>query len=207
MTAEGHAAHIIDLYERHARSYDRDRGRSLNEREWLDRFLDGVPDGGTVLDLGCGMGEPIARYVIGAGRLVIGVDSSPSMIAKCRERFPRAEWIVGDMRAVGLGRSVDGILAWDSFFHLTRDDQRAMFGVFRTHAATGARLMFTSGDRDDEVVGQYQGEPLYHASLTPHEYRALLRSHGFRVDAHVVNDKDCGGHNIWLSTCDPDAAR
>lgn len=200
MIAEGHAARIIDLYERHARSYDRDRGRSLNERAWLDRFLEGVPDGGTVLDLGCGMGEPIARYVIGTGRLVTGVDSSSAMIAMCRARFPQGEWIVVDMREVDLGRGVDGILAWDSLFHLTRDDQRAMFAVFRAHATPGTRLMFTSGDRDDEIVGQYQGEPLYHASLAPDEYEALLASHGFRIDAHVVNDRDCGGHTIWLST-------
>jgi hypothetical protein len=53
---------IIELYERRARAYDRDRSRSLQERAWLDRFLAHVRPGGTILDLGCGMGEAIGSY-------------------------------------------------------------------------------------------------------------------------------------------------
>ncbi len=59
---------IIGLYERHARAFDRDRGKSLFEKPWLDRFLDLVPEGGSVLDIGCGSGEPIARHLIEPGR-------------------------------------------------------------------------------------------------------------------------------------------
>jgi SAM-dependent methyltransferase len=195
-----HADGIADLYERRAREYDRDRGRSLQERAWLDRFLEDVPPDGTVLDLGCGMGEPIAAYVLGTGRTVIGVDSSPSLIAMCRARFPQAEWVVADMRALALEKRVDGILAWDSFFHLTPDDQRGMFGVFAGHAAPGAKLMFTSGPSEGESMGLYHGEPLYHGSLGPLEYRSLHAAHGFAVDAFVPDDPACGGHTIWLAT-------
>ena len=106
-----HASRISELYERRARDYDRDRGRSLQERAWLDRFLAGVAPGGTVLDLGCGMGEPIAAYVLSEGRAVIGVDTSPSLIAMARERFPGAEWIGADMRALALGVKAHGLLA------------------------------------------------------------------------------------------------
>lgn len=52
---------IVGLYERHARDFDRDRSRSLVEKAWLDRFLAGARPGGTVLDVGCGMGEPMAN--------------------------------------------------------------------------------------------------------------------------------------------------
>lgn len=195
-----HADRIADLYERRAADYERDRGRSLQERAWLDRFLDGVPPGGTVLDLGCGMGEPIAAYVLGTGRAVIGVDSSPSLIAMARERLPQAEWFVADMRQLSLDRRVDGLLAWDSFFHLTPDDQRRMFDVFASHLAPGARLMFTSGPSEGEAIGSYHDEPLYHASLEPAEYRSLLAAHGFVVNAFVPEDPACGGHTIWLAT-------
>ena len=82
---------VVDLYERHAHVYDRERGRGLRERAWLDRFLAHVPTGGTVLDVGCGTGEPIARYLTGRGLAVVGVDASPSMIGLCRARFPDSD--------------------------------------------------------------------------------------------------------------------
>ncbi len=190
---------IIELYERNAAAYDRDRGRGLQERAWLDRFLDHVRPGGAVLDLGCGMGEPIARYLIESGYEVVGVDSSSTMIELCRQRFPAAEWHVADMRQVDLARRFDGILAWDSFFHLGHDDQRAMFARFASHAKPGAALMFTSGSEEGEAIGSYEGEPLYHASLSTEEYRRLLEAHGFSVRAHVEDDPACGGHTIWIA--------
>jgi cyclopropane fatty-acyl-phospholipid synthase-like methyltransferase len=197
---------IVDLYERHSDVYDRDRGRSLQERAWLDRFLGHVPAGGTVLDIGCGMGEPIARYIIEHGFSVVGIDSSPSMIARCRARFPDHDWIVADMRELALGRRFEGVMAWDSFFHLGVDDQRAMFPRFAAHAEPGAPLMFTSGTSEGEAIGSWCNEPLYHASLDPAEYERLLASNGFRVREHVAEDAQCGHHTVWLATRDSECA-
>lgn len=191
---------VIGLYERHALAYDRERGRALQERTWLGRFAAALPAGGTVLDLGCGMGEPIARHLIERGFRVTGVDASPSMIALCRQRFPHAEWHVADMRELVLPRHYDGIVAWDSFFHLPADDQRAMFPRFRALAEPGAALLFTSGPAEGEAIGSWCGEPLYHASLSPAEYRRLLRENGFTVTAHVEDDAECGNHTVWLAT-------
>ncbi|WP_431858587.1 class I SAM-dependent methyltransferase [Azospirillum sp.] len=193
------AERIIDLYERNARHWDADRGRSLFEKPWLDRFLSMVPAGGRVLDLGCGSGEPLARHIVGEGFRVTGVDSSPTLLGLCRNRFPEQRWIAADMRGLALGEPFHGILAWDSFFHLCPDDQRRMFPVFQRHAAPGAALMFTSGPAHGVAIGAYRGEPLYHASLDAAEYRALLDAHGFAVVAHAVEDPACGGHTIWLA--------
>ena len=165
MTTNDLAAAIVPLYARSTGAYDRQRGRDLFEREWLERFVAAMPANGPgrhVLDLGCGMGEPIARWLIGQGLAVTGVDAAAGMIDLCRERFPEHdwpghEWIVADMRRLELTRRFGGILAWDSFFHLAPDDQRAMFPVFARHAADGAALMFTSGPSAGEAIGQWQG--------------------------------------------------
>jgi trans-aconitate methyltransferase len=190
----------IDLYERHAREFDRDRNRSLQEKAWLDRFLEYVRPSGAVLDVGCGMGEPIARYLIKAGLSVVGIDSSPSLIESARQRFPNAEWLIGDMRELALDRRFDGILAWDSFFHLTQSDQRAMFPRFARHSQPGAPLMFTSGPSEGEAIGSSWGEPLYHASLDRAEYESQLAANGFSVRAFLADDPECGGHTVWLAT-------
>ena len=193
------AKEIVGLYERHAGAFDEARGRTLFEAPWLERFLALLAPGASVLDIGCGSAEPIARYLIENGFAVSGVDSSPSLVGLCRARFPDRDWQVADMRALALGRKFDGLLAWDSFFHLTPEDQRGMFAVFRAHAAAGAALMFTSGPSHGEAIGSFGGESLYHGSLAPSEYRALLAENGFDVVAHKAEDPDCGGHTIWLA--------
>lgn len=139
------ADNIIGLYQRHAQDWDKDRGRSLFERPWLERFLKLVPPGGSILDIGCGSSEPIARFLIEQGYEVTGVDSSPSLIDMCKRRFPLQKWVVADMRALRLDTIFNGIIAWDSFFHRRPEDQRLMFPRFRKHASAEAALLFTSG--------------------------------------------------------------
>lgn len=190
---------IIGLYERHAGAWDDARPRTLFERPWLDRFCALVAPGAPVLDLGCGAGDPIARYLADQGHPVTGVDTSPTLVGRAAERLPRHTWMVRDMRGLDLGSTFGGIVAWDSFFHLTASDQRSMFPVFRAHAAPGAALMFTSGPAEGEAIGSFQGEPLYHASLSPEAYRLLLAETGFDVVRHVPEDETCGGRTVWLA--------
>lgn len=199
MSAE--AERIVGLYQRHADVYDRLRGRQLFEKSWLDAFVALLPDNAQVLDIGCGMAEPIARYLIERGCRVTGIDASQPMIELCKARFPAQDWMVSDMRALSLDRKFDGLIAWNSFFHLNPDDQRAMFALFRDHAAPKAALMFTSGPSHGEAMGTFEGEPLYHSSLDVDEYRELLAGHGFRVISHVAEDPDCNGHTVWLAQC------
>jgi SAM-dependent methyltransferase len=192
---------IINLYERRALEWVGDRSRPGNffEKAWLDRFAALVPAGGTILDLGCGPGKPMAGYLLAQGFDVCGVDSSPTMISLCRTNFPDRQWIIADMRTLALGRRFAGVMAWDSFFHLSFDDQRRMFPIFRGHAAPGAPLLFTSGPRHGEAIGSFRGEPLYHACLARDEYRSLLAANGFTVVAERMEDPDCGGHSVWLA--------
>ena len=190
---------IIGLYEENAEAWDRMRGRDLFERPWLERFAALLPPGAAILDIGCGMGEPIGRWLIGRGYRLTGVDSSPSLIAKCRERFPDQEWIASDMRALDLGRRFGGIIVWHSIFHLQPDDQRAMFPIFAAHSAPGAVLMFTSGDDLGVRIGRWQGEPLYEASLSPAEYEALLERNSFSVVEARPRDPECGDATVWLA--------
>jgi trans-aconitate 2-methyltransferase len=66
----------------------------------------------TVVDLGCGPGNstlvlrerwPLAR--------VIGLDSSPEMIASAREAYPLQEWILGALESWSAGSPVDVVFS------------------------------------------------------------------------------------------------
>ena len=195
----GSADGIVDLYSRRAPEWDADRDKSLVEKAWLDAFLAHVPPDGSILDLGCGSGEPIARYLIEQGRGLTGVDAAPGLVDLCRRRFPDHDWRVADMRGLALGRTFDGAIAWHSAFHLMPADQRALFAVYARHVAPGGVLMFTSGTDEGEAVGEWRGEPLYHGSLSAAEYRAALEASGLDLLDHRTDDPETGGATVWLA--------
>jgi SAM-dependent methyltransferase len=191
---------IVSLYERNANAWHKRRNPLATlEASWLERFISELPLGGDILDRGCGTGRPIASWLAHRGFAITGVDSSEAMLAHAREMQPGQTWVRSDMRALKLDSQFAGLLAWDSFFHLNADDQRRMFAVFQAHAKSGAMLMFTSGPAESEAIGEFEGEPLFHASLSPQEYRSLLAQHGFDVIDFVPEDPTCGQHSVWLA--------
>lgn len=135
-----HMTDVWKQYEAHAREFDRDRGRSLMERSYLTYVTARLRPGARVLDLGCGAGEPIARFFIERGFDLTGVDAAPAMLTMCRERFPQALWVEADMRDLVLPFRFDAIVAWDSFFHLTRDEHPVCFSCTRRPTSRSTAL-------------------------------------------------------------------
>lgn len=190
---------IIEHYERHAHAFDSVRRKQFLEKGWLDRFLLGVPKGGHILDLGCGAGEPVDRYLIDRGYHLTGVDASEKMIALSRTRFPRQIWLCADMRKAAMGRSFEGILAWDSLFHLAHDYQAAMLDKMARWLVPGGMLLFNTGPARGEAIGNQFGEDIYHASLAPYEYRTLFAELGLIEIALSPDDEATGGRSVWLA--------
>ncbi len=189
---------VATAYQEIADWFDASRNKSLFEAPYLEKVVALAP-GQRLLDLGCGPGEPMAAFFIAKGFAVTGMDIAPRMIELAQARFPDADWRVGDMRTADFGGSYDVILGWDSFFHLTGDEQRAMIAKFGRHAAPGAVLLFNTGGADGTSYGVMQGHDIHHASLAPEEYKSLLETPGFKVIVHTVEDAACGGRTVWLA--------
>ncbi|MBP1805961.1 class I SAM-dependent methyltransferase [Rubellimicrobium aerolatum] len=193
---------VIPTYDREGPAWAATRDRRLIERPWLDRALMLAPHGRgrrRVLDLGCGAGRPIAEYLIDRGCMVTGVDASRPMIELFARVVPRAVALHADMRTLRLSDTFDLILAWDSLFHLPPEDQRAMFGIFSSHAAPGGVLLFTAGPEVGERIGVIGGSSLYHASLDPTDYRALLDDWSFEELGYWPEEPACGNRTIWMA--------
>lgn len=189
----------VDFYRDHAGAFDAARSRAFCEKPWLDDFLALLPEGGIVLDAGCGGGEPIARYVSEAGFRLVGLDASEPLLQLARERVGRGTFVEGDLRSFALDERFDGIIAWDSFFHLSAAEQELALERFARHGTEAAALLFTSGTERGEAINPMFGEPLFHASLDGADYEDRLAALGFSVLKHVEQDPDCGGRTIWLA--------
>ncbi len=166
------AGRIIDLYQRRALEWVRDRERPP-DGEILARpvsradFTHSVDPRYRMRV--CGTDFALSDREPGTGVTGVVLRRRPSSIS-AGIVYPTQEWACGRYAHAGRLRApFDGIMAWDSFFHLRADDQRRMFPVFRQHAAPAAALMFTSGPAHGEAIGRFEGEPLVSraASIRP----------------------------------------
>lgn len=199
MTGTGRPEDTRAVYERHAQGYDARRSRALFEARWLRRFASFLPAKGRVLDLGCGPGGPIASWLIGEGFRLTGTDFAEPMLDIARARWPDGDWRLSDMRELDLNEAFDGIIGWDSFFHLTPDEQRTCVPRLAEHLVPGGVLMVTVGPEAGEVTGTVEGDPVYHASLSPAGYAVVLEECGMRMTGFAAEDPDCDYHSVLMA--------
>jgi 2-polyprenyl-3-methyl-5-hydroxy-6-metoxy-1,4-benzoquinol methylase len=150
---------VAQAYDRIAEWFDSTRTRALIEQPYLDALVQVLQPGASILDLGCGSGEPILRFLVEQGFAVTGVDASEAMIALATPRFPDARLLVDDMRTVEFDRRFDGVIAWHSLFHLPHADQRRMFAGFAQLLNPHGILMFTSGSAHGETWSDWYSAP------------------------------------------------
>ena len=187
-----------NVYERRAAGWDAARPLGLKERPWLDRFLSGLGEAPTVLELGCGAGAPVAGYLIERGCRYTGIDYAEPMLELARTRFSQATFVHADMRDLRIDAPVDGILSWDGSFHLDAEAQVSLLRTMIEGIGSGGALLMTIGDRAGEVVGHVEGEKVYHCSLAPERYRELLAPYFAEIEI-VLRDAACGGHSVLLA--------
>ena len=168
---------------------------------YVDRILEGLPDSARVLDLGCGTGQPIAKYIVERGFRVTGVDESEQMLKFARKTVPEAELIQADMVTVELNDTFDAAVAWDSMFHVERKYHAAIYRKLANALRAGARLLLSVGGsapaEDDAVEGftsEMFGQTFYYSGFPPEVARKLIQAAGFEIELWEVDDPTSRGH-------------
>jgi ubiquinone/menaquinone biosynthesis C-methylase UbiE len=181
-----------DGYDSWAPSYDEQLNQLLEiEQPIVREILDGLPTG-VALDAACGTGRH-AAYLASLGHAVIGVDSSPGMLARAREKVPRGEFHEADLHELPLGDdSVDLVVCAIALVHLA--DIEGPFREFARVLRPGGHLVVSDqrgliGDIilpvlfDGPAFGGREGELGYipaYARLAS-EYLAAALPLGFQV--------------------------
>jgi len=191
---------VYKAYDQIIEWFDANRSKELvMEKYYLDFIQEHIPIEGSILDVGCGTGEPMAKFFIKNGYKITGVDASTKMIDLCKQRFPMANWILADMRQLKLQEQFDLVIAWHSFFHLPLEDHESTLKLLASHVKQNGLLIFTSGPEHGETRGENGGYNLYHASLSSEEYEKILIKNNLKVIIHKVKDPNCGEATIWVA--------
>jgi len=175
---------VAEGYDRMAERYLEWAGAIVDDpREgMLARFIELVPAGARVLELGCGAGIPSTRQL--ARRLeVLGVDISHSQLEQARRNVPRAEFVQGDISELQFAdESFHGVVALYTISHLPREEHARLFADVYGWLAPGGYFLATLGARDTpDWTGDWLGEPMFFSSHDADTNRRLVRCAGFAL--------------------------
>lgn len=191
---------VYQVYDEIIDWFDNARTKDLTmEKFYLNFIQKHLPLKSKILDVGCGTGEPIAKFLINAGYIMTGIDASKKMIDLCKQRFPKEKWLLADMRTLDLNEKFDAVIAWHSFFHLSHEDQRSTLKLLGSYVEQNGLFIFTSGPEYGEVWSDNGGHELYHASLSTEEYRQILIDNNFKILVHKIRDPECGEATVWVA--------
>ncbi|WP_062349117.1 class I SAM-dependent methyltransferase [Herbidospora yilanensis] len=147
-----------------------------------------VPEGASILELGCGTGR-ILRPLAELGHPVVGVDESPAMLA----RIPDLPTVAARIEGLDLGRVFDAVLLASTMINTDPEQRREFLKTCRRHLGP------------DGVAIVQQTDPSWFETVEPSErthdgIRLVLREvhrNGARVN--VVADYHVGDQ-IWTHT-------
>jgi len=184
-------------YDRIASDWDAARTSFRPGEETLfEAFVPLLPAGAKVLDLGCGTGRPNAAYLTKAGLSVHGVDASQALLDCAKTHAPSASYELADLRRYVIPADLDGVVAWDSLFHLRREEQSDIFERLAAVLPTGAPFLFTSGGSDQGAFSDTMWEVTFDYDAHPPEHLPdELRQAGFEVLQSTLLEKPEGGRN------------
>jgi 2-polyprenyl-3-methyl-5-hydroxy-6-metoxy-1,4-benzoquinol methylase len=144
-----------------------------------------LPREAAVLDLGCGAGVPVTRWLADRGFAVTGVDVSARQLDLARTYVPGATFIKADMTEVTFAPdSFDAVVAFHSIIHVPRTDHPALLErIHRWLRPEGiflATMTLTDSEgRDDDWEGW--GAPMVWSHYDGDTNVAMLREAGFAI--------------------------
>ncbi len=150
--------------------------RAEERQRYTDFLLEQVPAGGSVLELGCGVGLPTAR-ILAQRFQVTGVDLSARHIALARQNVPDATFLQADMTALSFPQaSFDAVVGFYSIIHVPREEQPGLLRDIAGWLKPGGLFVAAMGtsDVEQDILPDWMGAPMYWSHFDSETNRRLV---------------------------------
>jgi SAM-dependent methyltransferase len=190
----------IDAYERSAKECTTRWGKRRHRRPpLLTEWLQHLPAGASLLDLGCGGGQDVSD-LDRRGYRVVGVDRTSALLAAGRRRYGSLPLVRADFRHIPFHTmSFDGLWVAASLMHLPKQDARCILadlcrlvrpgGLFAATVSYGVKSRLVT---DGWVPGRY------FARWRKDELARAVRRAGWTIlELKVVSNRERKGR--WIN--------
>jgi SAM-dependent methyltransferase len=186
---------IAERYADHVRA---NRGPETYFRSFLDRIVARIPQGGRVLDLGCGAGLITSELTRNAR--VVALDRSAAQLSLARANAPEAVLVRGDIAQVAFRpASFDAVAAFWTLIHVRRDLHGSVLARIHEWLLPGGMFAGTLGtsDSSEDVEEDFFGAPMSWSHFDAETNRRLMADAGFDVE-QADEVFDVGEWALWV---------
>jgi len=170
-------------YQKIALMYHKQRGKYPN-KELLLKFTRYLPRNSRVLDLGCGAGVPVSKFLSDKGYAVTGIDFANSMLKLARKNVPKARFIQMDMTNMKLKpNSFDGAVSFYAIIHVPREKHSKIYKKLHKILRSQAIMLLNASGTGtwEEYSENYMGVPMFWSFYNPKKTLEIIRNEGFKI--------------------------
>lgn len=181
---------VTEFFNNCAPSWD---DNTVRDEEKIKLILDnaGVQKGAKVLDVACGTGVLIPDYIKREVASVKGVDISPAMIERAREKFADANnvsFVCGDVMSTEFDEKYDVIVVYNAFPHFA--DPEGVISRLSGLLAPNGRLTVAHGMGREHIDNHHRhGAGEVSTGLMPAEEMAKLFGKKLKLTCLISTDE------------------
>lgn len=186
---------VEEGYNKIASKYHSQRG-SYDSLIELKKFAPLLSPGSKVLDVGCGAGFPVTRFLVDEGFSVIGVDISKEMLSLAKKHVPEATFIKSDMSEMSFSDNFfDGLVSFYAIIHVSKEKHANLFTKFHKILKSDGVMLITLGRTEWEEVEEYFGVKMFWSHYGREQSLALVKDAGFEIIFEEIFER--GGERVY----------
>jgi cyclopropane fatty-acyl-phospholipid synthase-like methyltransferase len=187
---------VKDGYDKMGEEYEEQRD-GWDNLPLLELLVRELKKRAKILDIGCGSGVPIDRYLATRGFQVHGIDISEKQIARARRNVPEAQFEIQDMSLlIAREYSVDAIVSFYAIFHVPRDLHVPLFEKLASYLPVGGLLLVTMGAAEWEGEEELHGVRMFWSHFGPERNTRIVRDAGFDVISSEIDASGGERHQV-----------
>lgn len=168
---------VKNQWDNVSETYSNSRDSDGPETQLINELLDKFEYNAKLLDIGCGDGE---RTLSNLTEESVGIDISSSGLKMAQDSVSK-ELVQADMSSLPFKNdSFDGITAYFSVFHVSRDSHKDVYREFRRVMNSNGKLLMTlPGGRYETVRRGWMGGKMLFSSPGKQKTLQMLKDAGF----------------------------
>ncbi|MBI2541423.1 class I SAM-dependent methyltransferase [Candidatus Woesearchaeota archaeon] len=174
---------VREGYNKIAEKYNKQR-KIYQSKPLLLKFLKYIPKNAKVLDLGCGTGISVAKFLRKKSCKITGIDFSEGMLKLARKNVPKAKFIKMDITKMRFTENSFGAaVSFYAIIHIPRKFHKNIYkNLHRILKKDGILLANASGTCTwEETAKDYLGAPMFWSFFSPEKTLKIIKDACFVI--------------------------